>query len=170
MRLECRFVFFSCSQTDLVISYTKIQLRKPPGSRQFVQNFLNNRDRVSTDDCHCIQMTVISAHAPGTVFLLDENDGRRKRTAASLYDPSLQQFQHLSLYLSFELRFMPVLKNIELLTGWAPCISGILWSHDRTGGNPTGSANKSSKSRKKFTISVGKSGQTTSTACCESVV
>lgn len=62
VRLEIRFVLFPWCQPNLVIASSKVELGKPASAGQFTQNFLDDGNRVLTDNGQSIKAPVIRTH------------------------------------------------------------------------------------------------------------
>lgn len=77
--------------SDLMVARPKVNFREVTSSLQFIQQILNYCNRVLVLNCDCIQLTIINAQTPRSIFLLDKNCTRRIITHAWLNSLGVQE-------------------------------------------------------------------------------
>ena len=68
--LKCYLVSVSRLQQNLVESNSQIKLGEPTGMSQFIQELINDRDRILRLNSHRVQLPEINAEPIGEIFLL----------------------------------------------------------------------------------------------------
>lgn len=77
--VKCRFGYIGILESQLMVSHRQVQFEEKSGVAQLVEELFDGGNRIAVLDRDSVEGLVLNAKSPGSIFLPNQQNGRREK-------------------------------------------------------------------------------------------